>query len=293
MKPKYPVYVVSKGRIKNNLTSRFFIEDEVDFKIVVEPQEADDYAKEFTRERLLILPFSNLGMGSMSARNWIWEHSIKNGANRHWIFDDNIYKIGRLHKGKRIRVNANIGMKVVEDFTDRYTNIGISGFNYQMFVPNDKKIPFSINCHVYSAMLIKNDMPHRWRLRYNEDTDLCLQVLTNKLCTVLFHTFNVEKVRTMVMKGGNTDELYKSDGRLKMARSLEAMWPKYVKVKWRFGRPQHIIKDNWQCFTTKLERRKDIDWSKFDKINNYGLKLTKRNKIKSKTLQKFYDQNKN
>ena len=39
--PKYPVYVISKGRADNCLTPKFLIQDEVPFFLVVEPQEVD------------------------------------------------------------------------------------------------------------------------------------------------------------------------------------------------------------------------------------------------------------
>lgn len=59
----------------------------------------------------------------------------------------------------------------------------------------------------------------------------------------------------MTCKGGNTDQLYKDNGRLKMARSLEYQWlgklPKgTVKTTWRYGRPQHHV--NWKIFKTQL-----------------------------------------
>jgi hypothetical protein len=62
-KPKYPVYVISKGRFKGNLTAKFLIEDKVDFKLVVEPQEAEEYKSRYGEHRVLVLPFSNLGQG--------------------------------------------------------------------------------------------------------------------------------------------------------------------------------------------------------------------------------------
>ena len=289
-KPKYPIYIISKGRFENCLTAKFFINDNVDFNIVVESQEAKEYQKRYGKKRVLILPFSNLGKGSMPARNWVWEDSQKKGAKRHWIFDDNISWIARRFKGKKIRCNANIALKVAEDFTDRYTNIGISGFNYEMFLPmNQKYPPFVTNCHVYSALLILNSIPYKWRMKYNEDVDLCLQVIDGGLCTVLFNAYMIKKIRTMTMKGGNSDELYKDNGRLNMARSLEAMWPEYVTVKWRFGRPQHVIKNSWKNFKTPLIRRKNIDWNNFES-NEYGMKLIKIQEIKSKELQQFYNE---
>ena len=290
VKPQFPVYIISKGRFNNCLTAKMFSNDGVDFKLVVEPQEASEYSKRFGEERILILPFSNLGLGGMPARNWVWEHSKSLGYKRHWIFDDNIMWLARRYRNMKIRCNANPALKVVEDFTERYTNIAISGFNYEMFLPStDNRKPFALNCHVYSSLLILNDLPYRWRLKYNEDTDLCLQVLTNNWCTVLFNAFMIKKMATMTMKGGNTDMLYKGDGRLKMARSLEAMWPGIVETKWRFGRPQHVIKNSWKDFKTPLIRRTDIDWENIQP-NEYGMNLVKtKGEIRSEKLNDLYD----
>ena len=45
----------------------------------------------------------------------------------------------------------------------------------------------------------------------------------------------------MTLKGGNTDELYKDDGRLKMAQSLQEQHPDIVKITEKWGRPQHHV----------------------------------------------------
>jgi len=276
--PNYPVYVISKGRADVCYTANFFIEDGVDFRIVVEPQEAELYAAVYGMEKLLILPFSNLGLGSIPARNWVWEHAKSAGYKRHWIFDDNIKKIRKYHKGKRLRVASGLALKVVEDFTDRYTNVAISGFNYSTFVglgtssSGEKYPPFHLNVHVYSALLILNDLEQRWRGRYNEDTDLCLQVLSDNWCTVSFNVFNTDKMATMTMKGGNSAELYKGDGRLEMSRSLERAWPGVVETKSRYGRPQHHVTHAWKKFDTQLIRRTDIDWDALES-NKYKMEL--------------------
>jgi hypothetical protein len=250
---QFPVYVISKGRSDCCLTADFFLHDNVDFKLVIEPQEKPLYLKKYPKELLLVLPFSNLGLGGIPARNWVWEHAKASGAARHWIFDDNIRKIRHMHNSKRIPCNTNAALFCCETFGDRYKNIGIYGLNYTMFVvPYNNPPPFYQNVHVYSALCIDNSLPFRWRGRYNEDTDLCLQVLSAGLCTVLFNAFSIDKVRTQTMKGGNTTELYQNDGRLKMARSLERLWPGVVSTKRRFGRPQHHIKNAWGKFDTVL-----------------------------------------
>lgn len=275
--PRYPVYVISKGRHDQCLTAKHLVRDNVPFRLVVEPQEHDAYARAGFAEYLTDLPFANLGQGSIPARNWCWEDAKMRGAARHWILDDNIDGFWRRYKTRRYRCEASAPLACLEDFADRYENVGLAGFNYYMFaVDGDKIPPFYRNVHVYSTILIDNAMPYRWRGRYNEDTDLCLQVLSGGLCTVLLNVFLIWKMTTMTMTGGNTAELYKGDGRLKMARSLERAWPGVVETKRRFGRPQHVVKDAWKRFDTPLKRRDGVDFSAFKDPNEYGLSLTDR-----------------
>jgi hypothetical protein len=285
-RPQYPVYIISKGRYENPITAKYFIKNKLSFKIAVEPQEYDNYVKSLSKKYVVSLPFSNLGVGSFPARNWCWEDSIKKGYDRHWLFDDNIRGILRFNKGNRFLINPNIALKIVEDFTDRYENIGISGFNYHTFThgANTRK-PFRLNHHIYSGMLIYNKVNYRWRLKYNEDVDLNLQYLVNRWCLVQFLALSIMKQATMTMKGGNTDILYKDDGRLKMARSLESLWPEYVQVKWRYGRPQHVV--NWKkYFQHPLIRKKDIDWEKI-KSQRYDMRLTAIKNIKSDVVKRY------
>ena len=156
------------------------------------------------------------------------------------------------------------------------------------------KHPFFYNVHVYSALLIDNTIPYRWRLKYNEDVDLCLQVLDNGLCTVLFNAFTIDKTSTAAkMKGGNQTDLYKGnsfDKKLLKAKSLEEIWPEYVETKMRFGRPHHTVK--WKkYFKHPLIRKNTIDWENM-KSNEFGMKLKKIDTIKNKELKNFYNKNK-
>ena len=289
--PRYPVYIPSKGRANICLTARCLVKDSIPFYLVVEPQEADAYAVQFGTDRLIILPFHDLGLGSIPARNFIWEHAKTSGIERHWTLDDNIRHFYRRYQGKRVYCDAGIALRVCEDFTDRYENIAISGLNYKMFAPDNERLqPIQINCHVYSCMLILNSLPFRWRGRYNEDTDLCLQVLSADWCTVLLNTFLAAKQATMTMKGGNMTALYQGDGRLKMARSLERMWPGVVETKRRFHRPQHVVKDGWKKFDTKLKLKPGIDLTQLPP-NEYGMELVQvSEQIKSPRIQALLDE---
>ena len=269
MNPEYPVYIISKGRWKSRLTSKTLDRMNVPYHIVVEPQEYNDYAAVIDPSKILVLPFSNLGQGSIPARNWVWEHSMKHA--RHWILDDNIEAFNRLNRNLRPVVETGAIFKAAEDFVDRYENVAISGFNYYSLCKSTDRVPpFYLNTRVYSCILIKNDIPYRWRGRYNEDTDLSLRVLKDGLVTVLFNAFLAGKVTTLRMKGGNTDELYADDGRKKMAEALQEMHPDVTKVVWKFGRWHHHV-DYRRFKRNKLIKKTGLEIPKT--INNYGMRL--------------------
>lgn len=287
--PRYPIYIPSKGRWKTPLTARFLYYAGVPFKLVVEPQEMEHYAPLFGEDHVLELPFSNRG-SVIPARNWIREHSQSLGFERHWQLDDNIRQMMRLYRGKRIPCDANVALRASEDFTDRYTNIGLTGLNYTMFgiTIAHAITPFYLNKHIYSCTLFLNSLPYEWRGRYNEDTDITLQVLSGGWCTVLINAFLINKLRTMIVKGGNTADLYKGDGRLKMARSLERLHPGVVTVGRRFNRPQHVIKDAWRKFDTPLQLKPEIRLDQFEPVDEYGLKLIQvKEEIKSAAMRQL------
>lgn len=272
MNPKYPIYIISKGRWESRLTSKALEKMDVPYHIVIEPQEYDEYACVIDPKKILVLPFSNLGQGGIPARNWVWEHSKKIGAKRHWIMDDNIRDFYRLNKNIKYRCYSGTIFKACEDFVDRYENVAIAGLQYELFVPRkSKQPPLILNTRIYSCLLIKNDLPYRWRGRYNEDTDLSLRALKDGWCTILFYAFLCDKMTTMKMKGGNTEELYLiEDGRLKMAQALTELHPDVSSIVWKWNRWQHHV-DYTPFKHNKLIKKKGLKIPQG--VNNYGMKL--------------------
>lgn len=272
MNPDYPIYIVSKGRWSSRLTSKALDRMKVPYYVVIEPQEYDEYSSVIAPSKILTLPFSDLGEGSTPARNWIWEHSISTGAKSHWILDDNIEAFNRLNKNKKPVVNTGSIFKAAESFVDRYENIAIAGFNYYSFCKTTDKIPpYYLNTRIYSCILIRNDIPYRWRGKYNEDTDLSIRVLRDGWCTILFNAFLAGKVTTQRMRGGNTDNVYTdNDNRRKFAEHLQALHPDVVKVVWKFNRWHHQVdyrpfKDN------QLKMKSGLIIQ--DKVDNFGMVL--------------------
>ena len=70
--PRYPIYIPSKARAFRPLTINRLAEMGIPFNLVIEPEDEQDYRAIIPRcASLLVLPFSNLGQGSIPARNWI------------------------------------------------------------------------------------------------------------------------------------------------------------------------------------------------------------------------------
>lgn len=250
--PKYPVYIISKGRADSRLTANSFERCNIPYYIAIEPQEYDQYACVIDPKKILVLPFSNHGNGSGPARNWCWEHSKSMGFKRHWLCDDNIDGFIRLYKGRRHPIADGGMFRVIEEFVDRYKNVPIAGPQYRFFAPESESYsPFVLNTRIYSCLLIENSCNHRWRGRYNEDTILCLDVLKEGYCTMLFNCLLQNKMTTQALKGGNTEELY-GKGTHEKSLMLEATHPDVAKVKWKFNRWHHEV--NYKSFKgNKLE----------------------------------------
>ena len=119
MNPKYPVYIISKGRWESRLTSKALEQRGIPYRIVVEPQEHAQYAAVIDPAKILTLPFSNLGQGGIPARNWVWEHAIAEGAARHWILDDNMPHFFRLTGGIRYETHSGTTFRAIGERADR------------------------------------------------------------------------------------------------------------------------------------------------------------------------------
>jgi hypothetical protein len=275
--PKYPIYIISKGRYEKRYTSKYLEWANIPYKIVVEQEEYDKYAEVIDSKKILVLPksYQRKDQGGIPARNFVLDHAKKSGAKRHWILDDNILDYRRNFNSSRVIVRSGVVFRVVEDYVDRYKNVMLAGHNYSMFVISQTLSPITFNTRVYSSILINNDIPFHWRGRYNEDTDLSLRVLKAGFPTVLFNAMVANKVATLSQKGGNTDTVYAVKNALYLkAKSLADQHPDVAIVKKRFGRVHHFV--NYSKFKDlALEFRPGVESKLSHKDDNYGMKAVK------------------
>jgi len=287
MQNKHPIYIVSKGRWDSRLTSICLSRMKVNHFIVVEEQEYEQYRSTLEPYATLLIldkkyqeqyeTCDELGLtksvGPGAARNFAWDHSIAQGALMHWVMDDNIRHFYRFNRNLTVPVLDGAAFAAMEDFAERYENVGMAGPQYEMFVARRQvHPPFVLNTRIYSCNLIRNDVPYRWRGRYNEDTDLSLRMLKDGWCTVQFNAFLQKKVGTQTVRGGNTDEFYLKEGTLPKSKMLVRMHPDVATLTWKFSRWHHYV-DYTPFRKNKLRRKKDVIVP--DKVNDYGLKLMK------------------
>lgn len=282
---QFPIYIISKGRWETSYTARNLDWMGItNYYVIVEEQEYNNYKQYIDEKHLLILDkkfqaeydtcdpegdLAGLPVGSGAARNFGWEHSIKNGYKWHWMMDDNIFAFYRLNKNKAYRVKSGAFFRAMEDYVLRYDNIAMAGPQYTKFVPyKELRKPLEWNTRLYSCNLICNDIPFRWRCRYNEDTDLSLRILKAGYSTVQFIPFLQDKATTQTVKGGNTSEIYQIGTGIK-SRALARLHPDVAEVVYKYNREHHYV--NYSKFANNDPKLKSNIIYPDD--TEYGMKL--------------------
>lgn len=238
------------------------------FFAIVEEQEFENYAKYIDRKNLLVLDLAykrsyetldnrgdSLSYGPGPARNFAWDHARSQGYDWHWVMDDNIRSFYIWNNNEKIRCYNSSFFLAMEQFCERYSNIAMAGPQYEMFIPRKRWRPlYSTNTRIYSCNLIRNNLPYRWRGRFNEDTILSLDMLKDGWCTVIFNVFLQQKISTQTLPGGNTDEFYRK-GTANKSQMLFDVYPQFTRLIMRYGRPHHLV--DYRRFTQTLVREKN------------------------------------
>ena len=256
----YPIYIPSKGRYNNCFTADLLLKEKINFRLVVQEKEYENYKENFPNINIVVIPqnkIENYLKDNLWAlpftRTWIKKYSENNNEKSHWQLDDNISGIRQVNKGKSTKCSTSFAFKHLHNFYNAHKNIGIMGLRHSAFASFQPK-PYQVNQQVYSIVLVKNFNHIYWRNNTIEDTDYSLQILANNFCTVLFNIFCFQKPSTSTLKGGNTDSVYQGDGRLICARKLQRDWPGIVKkITRKKGMPRILLNNIWSKYTTRLE----------------------------------------
>ena len=227
---RYPIYIPTKGRWGRCPTAKLLERENIPFRLVVEPQEAENYAP---IGELLVLPISDGGIAA--SRTWIRKHALESGSEWHWQMDDDLKGFYRYDSGKKVpcpiaeAIDRAEALIRTERFTDEIPGVAIIGFSLSAFLalgtPSNQ-----INHGCYSFVLVRNDVPFTWRdgVGY-EDVDFCLQAIALGWRTVTLGFYAFHSAPLGKSSGGNRDTMY-ADGGMRACRALERKWPGVVSI---------------------------------------------------------------
>jgi hypothetical protein len=264
--PRWPVFIPSRGRAGKAPTMRTLDRMRVPYRIIAEDQEHDAYARCYGEDRVLALPRKYidgyytgdpegdelaLPYGPGLPRNYALDIARAEGAAWHWTMDDNIQGFYRYTDNRTWMAGDGWVLAAMEDHASRYSNVGLAGPEYYMFVSARDKYsyPFRVNRRVMSCQLIRTGAAAAiggWRLRYNDDIDFCIRLLEAGWCTLVYVAFLQHKMQTQGLGGGSADTIY-AGGTGRKTDVLIRHHPQVAKAVTRWGRPHHVVDwDRWQ-----------------------------------------------
>jgi hypothetical protein len=292
--PKYPLYVVSFGRYNycHYTVSNLELMN-LKYWICIQEREKDGYMNMIKKNNFVnclgLVLSQNTTEGSYRQRNKCIEHAIESNYTKCWILDDNIR--GWYYRNEEInhKITNGFAFKVLENFMENIAEpIMIMCHNYLYDIRSNQFIkPFTVNHKNYSSLLLDlklmNKYKIRFRLKYNEDVDLTLQALQNKLYTVGLNYILADKSPTKSCKGGNTDSIYKGDKFLDKFMGLYNAWANtpfeqfiHKIVKHKDKRQHHYVQYNniaklvgLNSNITPIKR-----YTKMKTFNNFGIKTS-------------------
>jgi hypothetical protein len=224
----HTIYIPSKGRPLHNKTARLLTN--LNYKIVVEPQDYDSYRAVYPEEVLLRLDANDKGLAYV--RNYISNYSRHTGETHHWQMDDDVdcFKVRKKNTNKNETVNPLLAISIVEHCTNMFTNVAISGIGSNAFAFS-KPYPVQKNRLAYQCMLLNNSIENEWKMGGVEDWYYNFDVLEKGYCTLAFHHIMTQTSPTMQLAGGSTDIHFAGDKRKLLYETFIKQWPNRFTLK--------------------------------------------------------------
>lgn len=158
MKTKYPIFIPSKARadVKYSPTIFSFKKEDIDFTIVIEPQDEIGYRMAFPHSNFLILPDNDRGIGF--SRQYIRDYVKKLGTDFYWQIDDDMTGLFSVENGKTTRIPFLDGILKMEKILDERGGLDIVGLlaPSNTFFAVRENTPESVNCGKCVSFVLTN-----------------------------------------------------------------------------------------------------------------------------------------
>lgn len=212
MTPEYPIFIPSKGRSSGPAkasTPDFLGASGLIYTLVVEAEEAGDYADAFPAARILSLPESDQGI--RFARQWILDYARAADIGRYWQIDDDLTGFREIDEkdGRLLAVDAAYALARVERETDFGTKVALAGPDYAAFA-RMKLAALTWNTWAAGCVLTSTDtgIDYDERFTVREDIDFAVAHLVAGWETLLVSSIaQVQKPQGRDGAGGLNDWL--------------------------------------------------------------------------------------
>jgi len=290
---KYPICILSYDRHdKNGKTHLYLTKCKIKHFLFVEPSEYDEYMKWINMEYCVVIKcpedFHLIGMGSTTVRNYILKWGRNNGFERVWVLDDNIKDYKRLHQGIKNDINSHEIFTSVEDYIDRYDNVGIVSHNFNPFISEgDCRSCIVKNGKCYSSMLIPTNKDIKFRYKHQEDNLISMEYIHKGYTTLCFNHILYNKDTSGENKGGNNSIIYKVDEKTKDGDGYKERFEYFERIIWILNTEKRINLREGSTINDLLKRDYRMGSKEYHGIIYYKHLVGRDNKITKKVN---YDQ---
>ena len=245
---KFSIYIPTKKRSNFCYTAIELSKYGIEFILVVEQDDENDYRLNFPNCEIIVLPFSNRGLSY--ARNYIKQHSVSRNEKYHWQMDDDIKSFRKRINEKNLKYSPAYIIEQVENEIVKYSNVAICGLRDYVFAWT-KKDEISINKLIASCFIVNNENDINWSENMIEDVDYCLQALQKNKCTIIFNTLLYEKKPNNSINGGQFNFDYES-----LNINLVNKYPMFLKLRFDNKRKINKVAPSkvWNTFKQKPEK---------------------------------------
>ena len=213
--PKYPICILSYDRHndKTGKTHKILTEMKIHHQLFIDPSQEQQYKEWYDPEfcNLVICPEGLHGTqrGGTPVRNHILGWGREKGFDRVWMLDDNIGCYKRYHEGQKNLIKSPVIFTHIEDYIDRYDNVGAVSHNYCPFITeNNRRTCICINSKCYSSLLLLTDEQYLFEDDYNEDVLISIKYIQKGLTNLIFNSVLYDKNTSGKDKGGNQSIIY-------------------------------------------------------------------------------------
>lgn len=248
---KFPILIPSKGRPSCPTAKLLEEGGRSEFRIIVEPQDAEAYAKAWG-ERLIILPKSNQGIAYVRQFALELECDKIESDGWYWMLDDDIQGFYEVGGGRVEKTDADTCLTEAEGIILRHNATGdlaIAALEYQQFAWGAKRSVIE-NGYCDVAVAINKELgwmfEYDQRLRMKEDRDFALSVIAAGFRTLRTTRYAFGAPKNGSNAGGLAEEYAEAGKELADVQLMVSKWGKEV--------CEHIVKP---------DGRHDcrIDWS--------------------------------